>query len=334
MREIIISKDEAGQRLNKYLMKYLDKAPSSFVYKMIRKKNIKLNGNKATGSEIIYLGDVIQVYMSDDTISSFRSQGIEKTKEKPKGYFKPEVIYADRDILIAHKPQGVLTQKASKDDYSLNEAVIDYLLDSGHISKDTLMTFKPSVCNRLDRNTSGIVLCGISLTGSQELSRIIREHLLDKYYYTIVKGSIKSSMDVTAYLVKDEKTNMVQVFSSKEKAFDKAGNDKPEEIHSIFTPIQCKGGYTELKVRLITGKTHQIRAQLKSLGYPIIGDSKYGDSKENIQIRQRFKLKNQLLHCGEITFADIDGALSYLSGKSFSAFKPPIYKTIERELFD
>ena len=188
MREIVISKNEAGQRLNKLVMKYLNKAPSSFVYRMIRKKNIKLNGGKAVGNEIVYVGDVIQLYLADDTIDSFRDDNIQTAASGSQKKFKPEIIYHDHNVLIVNKPVGVLSQKASKDDYSINESVLDYLLDNGYITSEQLRTYKPSICNRLDRNTSGLVLCGVSLMGNQELSRIIRERNIDKYYYTIVKG--------------------------------------------------------------------------------------------------------------------------------------------------
>ncbi len=164
MKEIIISQNEAGQRVNKFLLKYLNKAPSSFVYKMIRKKNIKLNNKKIEGNEYVYIGDTIQIYMSDETIANFREDvsGTHSTSSKKK--IPVEIIYLDENILIADKPTGVLSQKASKDDYSFNEALIDYLLDCGHITTEELRTYRPSVCNRLDRNTSGLILCGVSLT--------------------------------------------------------------------------------------------------------------------------------------------------------------------------
>lgn len=335
MREIIISKNEAGQRLNKLVMKYLNKAPSSFVYRMIRKKNIKLNGGKAVGNEIVYVGDVVQLYLADDTIDSFRDDKVQTAGDSRKqNKFNPEIIYHDHNILIVNKPVGVLSQKASKDDYSVNESVIDYLLDNGYITHTQLRTFKPSICNRLDRNTSGLVLCGVSLMGSQELSRIIRERNIDKYYFTIVKGNMKSVQDVTAYLVKDEKKNTVIIRDSVEEIRKASGNDDFEKIHTIFEPIRTNGKYTELKVNLITGKTHQIRAQLQYMGYPVVGDQKYGDRETNIYFRQTYRLRNQLLHCGEVEFTNVTGGLDYLTGKTFSAFKPDMYKKIEKDLFE
>ena len=334
MREIVISKNEAGQRLNKLIMKYLNKAPSSFVYRMIRKKNIKLNNNKAVGNEILYVGDVIQLYLADDTIESFRDDRLATAGNESQKKFKPEIIYHDHNILIVNKPAGVLSQKAGKDDYSINESVIDYLLDNEYITASQLRTYKPSICNRLDRNTSGLVLCGVSLTGSQELSRIIRERNIDKYYYTIVRGDVKDVQDVTAYLYKNEKKNQVTICDSVDEIRAIADNTGYDKIHTIFYPERSNGRYTELKVKLITGKTHQIRAQIEHMGYPIVGDQKYGDRDTNIYFRQTYRLRNQLLHCGEIEFTNITGGLDYLTGKSFSAFKPDLYKTIEKDLFD
>ena len=241
MREIVISKNEAGQRLNKLVMKYLNKAPSSFVYRMIRKKNIKLNGGKAVGNEIVYVGDVIQLYLADDTIDSFRDDNIQTAASGSQKKFKPEIIYHDHNVLIVNKPVGVLSQKASKDDYSINESVLDYLLDNGYITSEQLRTYKPSICNRLDRNTSGLVLCGVSLMGNQELSRIIRERNIDKYYYTIVKGHIKSVQDVTAYLVKDEKKNTVIVRDGVDEIKQDSGKNEFEKIHTIFEPVRSNG---------------------------------------------------------------------------------------------
>ena len=334
MREIVISKNEAGQRLNKLVMKYLNKAPSSFVYRMIRKKNIKLNGGKAVGNEIVYVGDVIQLYLADDTIDSFRDTDVKAATGDPQKKFKPEVIYHDHNILIVNKPVGVLSQKAARDDYSVNESVIDYLLDNGFITTAQLRTFKPSICNRLDRNTSGLVLCGVSLMGSQELSRIIRERKVDKYYYTIVKGNMRDTQDVTAYLVKDEKKNLVIIRDSAEEVKKASGKSEFEKIHTIFEPIRTNGKFTELKVNLITGKTHQIRAQLQYMGYPVVGDQKYGDREAIIYFRQTYRLRNQLLHCGEVEFTNVTGGLDYLTGRSFSAFKPDMYKKIEKDLFE
>lgn len=332
MREIEVSTNEAGQRLNKLVMKYLDKAPSGFVYKMLRKKNIKLNGGRADGSELVKMGDRVQLYLSDETIESFISRKASSESTRRRG-FSPDIVYRDDNIMIVNKPAGVLTQKADRNDYSLNDSVIDYMLDKGFITERQLRTFKPSVCNRLDRNTSGLVLCGVSLMGSQELSRIIRERRIDKYYCTIAEGVMTDKTRAAGYLLKDEKSNMVTVKSTVDEFRREFGDAAYEKVEAVFTPQRTNGGYTELEVLLITGKTHQIRAQLKALGHPVIGDTKYGSRDTCAHFRRSYGLRNQLLHCGRVSFGMVEGGLSYLSGKTFLAPVPDIYRQIEAGLF-
>lgn len=184
MQELTITDLEAGQRLNKYMMKYLNQAPSSFIYKMLRKKNITRNGKKASGDEILECGDVIKLFLADETIEKFRvvksagsatSDGSAQASRQKPG-ITLQILYQDPDILAVHKPVGVLSQKAKKDDYSINEAIVDYCLSMRILTVKQLETFHPSISNRLDRNTSGIILAGISLKGSQTLARILKGH--------------------------------------------------------------------------------------------------------------------------------------------------------------
>ena len=181
MQSVTIGENEAGQRLDNFLGKYLKLAPKSFLYKMLRKKNITLNRKKCDGSEKLAFGDEVQFFLSEETIQKF-SQTDEITDSRHDramdGVFcqtvRPpelEIIYEDKHILILNKPSGVLSQKAEASDYSLVEQIIDYLLESGQISKEQLRTFRPSVCHRLDRNTSGLIVAGKSLAGLQEMSR-------------------------------------------------------------------------------------------------------------------------------------------------------------------
>lgn len=308
MQELTITDLEAGQRLNKYMMKYLNQAPSSFIYKMLRKKNITRNGKKASGDEILECGDVIKVFLADETIEKFRVVNTEKThsnnmKQHDTGISKQEpgialqILYQDSDILAVHKPAGVLSQKAQKDDYSINEAIIDYCLSMRILNKKQLETFHPSISNRLDRNTSGIILAGISLKGSQSLARILKGHTCEKYYYTIVAGEMKQSIHETAYIVKDTKKN--------ESRIQKTASPGASMIETAFTPLCVKNGFTLLQVQLFTGKSHQIRAHLQSLGYPMAGDTKYGNPTVNRKLRERFHLNHQLLHAGRLVLPDI-----------------------------
>lgn len=336
MQEIKVGKNESGQRLDKLLSKYLDTAPKSFLYKMLRKKNIKLNGGKAQGKELLAEGDKVQLYLSDETIAGFRSASKKSTAATQSVPVRPlsasQIIYEDSDILILNKKKGQLSQKAKPTDISLNEQLVAYCENKN----GNLGLFKPSVCNRLDRNTSGLLLCGISLAGSQYLSKVLKNRSLDKYYVTIVKGCIREPMTIKGYLLKDEKSNRVQVLpvlrdtlvvpnGTKEAQAKEAG----AAIETKYEPLMSNEAYTLLRVKLVTGKTHQIRAHLASIGHPIIGDYKYGDCRLNDGFK-KYGLYDQLLHACEVYFP-IDG--SPWSGKCFTAEKPELFIKLEGLLF-
>ena len=296
MQELTITDLEAGQRLNKYMMKYLNQSPSSFIYKMLRKKNITRNGKKASGDEILECGDLIKVFLADETIEKFRVVGSAQVSGQKPG-ITLQILYQDPDILAVHKPVGVLSQKAQKNDYSINEAIVDYCLSMRILSEKQLETFHPSISNRLDRNTSGIILAGISLKGSQMLARILKGHTCEKYYYTIVAGEMKQRIHEKAYIVKDTKKNQSKI--------QKHESPGASMIETAFTPLCTKNGFTLLQVQLFTGKSHQIRAHLQSLGYPMAGDTKYGNPAVNRMLRERYHLNHQLLHAGRLVLPDI-----------------------------
>lgn len=216
--------------------------------------------------------------------------------------------------MILNKPAGVLSQKAKPEDDSINEQMLRYLLEQGTITREQLATFTPSVCNRLDRNTSGIVLAGVSLTGSRELSRMLRERSLEKYYLALVSGNMTAPMEVTAYLQKDAATNRVTV--------SKQPSEGSMQIETHYKPIQWMEEYTLLEVKLITGKSHQIRAHLAYLGHPVLGDAKYGNREQNREFRNRFGIQNQFLHAYRVVFPQITGELEALSQKEWKAPLP------------
>ena len=320
MRELNITAREEGQRLDKILSKYLNKAPKSFVYKMLRKKNIKLNGKKATGNEKLSKGDQVCIYLAEDTISKFREE-VRAGKQK----LKLDILYEDDNVIMVNKPWGILSQKSKSEDISINDQIIPYAVNQGLISEKELQVVKPSICNRLDRNTTGIIICGISMEGLQTMAEMFKNRDMEKYYLCIVKGKLNKPQKVSAYLRKDEKTNKVTV--SKQEIF--GGN----HIETAYEPVISNDEFTLLKVKLITGKTHQIRAHLASIGHPLIGDFKYGDRKINQQMKQRFGLKDQLLHCQEIVFPKHMKTCSNLSGKRIQAPLPKRFETIKQELF-
>ena len=327
MQSIEVNKNEAGQRLDKFLGKYLNLAGKNFLYKMMRKKNITLNGRKCDGSERLQQGDCIRLFLADETIAKFSQVKIQQVEEK-----KLNILYEDEHILLINKPAGMLSQKAKDTDESLVEYMMDYLLSSGQLTREELRSFRPSVCNRLDRNTSGLVAAGKSLVGLQLLSAIFQERSLHKYYLCVVKGNVKEKQRLSGVLMKDNRKNQVHVKITAEKWLAKQENQKTI-IHTEYEPLEYKNGYTLLKVTLITGKTHQIRAHLAAVGHPIAGDYKYGDPKVNAEVKSIYGVRSQMLHSFQMVFPDMPEPLTYLSKKCFTAPVPVEFQRMFAEIF-
>lgn len=315
MQIIEIKENEAGQRLDKLLAKYLKLAPKSFLYKMLRKKNITLNGKKAEGTEKLQQGDEVKLFLSDETIEKFSDWSVKTVTAKL------DILYEDKHILIINKPAGMLSQKAKAEDTSVIEHILSYLLTSGSLTTEELRSFKPSVCNRLDRNTSGILVAGKSLYGLQKMAELFKDRSIGKYYQCLAEGEMKEPRRITGYLCKDTKTNTVSI-----RLKPKTKEDLP--IETEYVPLRTNGDITLLKVKLITGRSHQIRAHLSSIGHPVIGDTKYGSEDINRRYRRRYQVKCQLLHSCELTFPSLEGELSYLSGRTVSAPLPEIFMRI------
>ena len=326
MREIVIEKNEAGQRLDKFLAKYMNEASKSFFYKMMRKKNITLNGKKCEGNEKLAEGDVVKLFLAEDTIEKFSSVQVQEVKK-----VDLDILYEDDEIILVNKPAGMLSQKARETDESLVEYLIDYLLESGKLTENGLRAFRPSVCNRLDRNTSGIVAAGKSLAGLQMLSGVFKDRSIHKYYQCLVSGEIRDVKTVDGWLLKDEKKNQVRILTEAEaKRFGgRDGDEEPKRIRTKYEPIATDGRFTLLRVTLLTGRSHQIRAHLASLGHPIVGDSKYGGvSKVSSSGRT---VKYQLLHSYRLEFPKLAEPFAYLSGKVFEAPMPGYFASVLKE---
>lgn len=359
MKEITITKREEGQRFDKFLCKYLPGASSGFLHKMLRKKNIKLNGKKAEGKEKLSAGDLIQIFFSDETLEKFQSpqngkgdfydaynenesstgsavKNIKSVNVMKKGrgegntysfYDKEKterieragairkltkaelelrkqvrVLYSSEDILVFHKPAGMLSQRAKASDDSLNDYLIDYCVKQGIISKEELAGFRPSIANRLDRNTSGIVLAGISIKGLQRLAAMLRERTLGKYYLCLVEGRVKGNARIAGYLTKEEKNNKVSLHKEKVEG--------ASYIETEYKVLKSTDKASILKIRLITGKSHQIRGHLASVGHPVFGDYKYGNRDFNNQIKWKDGVNYQLLHSYELVVPEGTGEFS------------------------
>lgn len=328
MYQFQIKENEAGQRFDKYLHKLLPKAPSSFFYKMLRKKNIVLNGKKAEGKEKLCPGDLVSLFLAEETFTGFQqgNEGLLNAYEQAYKRLKEiQILYENKHVLLANKPAGILSQKAKPEDLSLNEWMIGYLLHKKEATAGSLTTYKPSVCNRLDRNTSGIVICAKSLSGSQEMNHMIAERKIRKFYRLLVKGIISEERVIEGYLWKDEVKN--KVFISKE-----ASGEKDSYIQTRYYPVQVLSEMTLLEVELITGKTHQIRGHMASEGHPLLGDYKYGDKAFNHKYKDRYGISSQQLHAYRLEFPVLSEAFYDLSEKTVIAAEPESFqKILKRE---
>lgn len=299
MVERTVTAAERGQRLDKYIKRILPNAGTSFLYKMLRKKNITRNHGKADGSEILTEGDVISFYFSDETYAKFagtgtdagasdasetnvtggpapeREQYISAYRTLSRKYPGIKVLYEQSELLFIEKPAGVLSQKARDNDISLNEWFLGYLLTQGLLPANGPWPYTPSICNRLDRNTGGIVICARTLLGSRIASRILRDRSVSKYYRMIVVGALQGSGTIKCWTVKDPRTNTVKVYDHE------IPGSTPTLTQYKALRYSKANDLSLIEAELVTGKTHQLRVHLAHLGHPILGDPKYGDQGRN-----------------------------------------------------
>ncbi|MDO4271990.1 MAG: RluA family pseudouridine synthase [Candidatus Saccharibacteria bacterium] len=332
MQKLTISVAEAGQRIDKFLLKYLNAASRGFVFKMLRKKNIDLNGKKADPSALLREGDAVNLWLSDETIAAFRKQEMppaRRKENKTASGGEPEpyrIVYEDGDIIIANKRCGILSQKADPGDISLNELLLAHVRETSGEADTSLRAFTPSVCNRLDRNTSGLITFAKTYPAARLLSELLADRKLHKYYLAPVLGEVRAAERFSAWLRKDETDNRVVI-----RRENFAGASR---IETAYEPVFCSGNYTLLKILLITGKTHQIRAHLASLGHPVLGDAKYGNAAENKRLKKKFSLSHQLLHAYELRFPEkLPEPLSSLSGQYFRAEPPELFRSVLQDCF-
>ncbi len=327
MKELKITSQNKGQRLDKFLLKFLNKGTKAFVYKMLRKKNIKLNGKKATGNEILKNEDIVTLYLADDTINKFRT--VQTNYRQYKKLDVRSIVLEDENILIINKNQGVAVHSSTSDEgeNTLINSVINHLIENKSYDVESSVGFRPAVCNRLDVNTSGLVTVGKNLETVQQLNEMFKTREVDKYYITIVVGKLEGKKRLEGYHNKNNDTNEVVI---RENSSGKEGEKK---VITEYEVLKNNDNYSLVRVKLITGRSHQIRAHLKLIGHPIIGDRKYGDTEENKKIKQKYGLSNQLLHGEYLKFKENKGILKYLGGRKIKALKPEIFRKIELGIF-
>jgi len=321
MIKITIGQNEDNQRLDRFLKKYLKNAPLSHIYKIIR-KDVKVNGKRGAIDLVLSAGDEVTLYMADEEIEKLLEP---KKHQKAKKQFT--VAYEDENIIIVEKPFGLLThgdQNEKKN--TLANQVLGYLIEKGDYVPRVEKTFVPSPVNRLDRNTTGLVIFGKNNRALQSLNHMLREKgYVQKYYITIVTGEMSEPLVLKDKMEKDHASNTVKVMD--------LSTEGGKVMETIARPLSVKNGFTLVEVELVTGRTHQIRAHLGNAGFPVIGDAKYGKRESNRKIEQKYGLTTQFLHAYKLCFEKGEEPLDYLAGKVITGDLPEMLENIKRDMF-
>lgn len=288
MQTIQIAPQDANRRLDKFLFQYLNEAPENFIYKMLRKKNITINRAKAKGAEMLKAGDEIQLFLSDETIAKFR-----KAREIAQAKPLTGIIFEDENLLVVNKPAGLPSHGGmeGKDDHLLAR-VLYYLTQTGAYNPSD--SFVPALCNRLDVNTSGLIICGKTLHALQNMNALFANREIDKEYLTIVDGEVGKvgkSRVLHGFYQKNEKTNTAQIINTP--------NETAVTTAYTVLAVSPDTKYTLMSVNPITGRSHQIRAHFAAIGHPLTGDKKYGGS---ISLQGY----GQLLHCRRLSILSLN----------------------------
>ncbi len=303
MKEFIIAQNDADQRLDKFIFKSVPTLPKSMLYKAIRKKRIKVNQKRTEISYRLCVGDRVQLYLNDEWF--------ENTTENTflKAPADITVVYEDEQILLVNKPQGLVVHEDNDNTVdTLIHRVLHYLYQKGDYDPETEQSFVPALCNRIDRNTCGIVIVAKTAAAGRLLYQKIKDRQIDKQYLCVVLGTpSQKTATIKHYLQKLEQENTVKVF-------DKP-NTQTKTAITDYRVLQTKGELSLLEVTLHTGRTHQIRAQMAHIGHPLLGDGKYGQGAVN----RRYRYRSQLLCAYRLTFHfEKEELLHYLDGKSFT----------------
>lgn len=353
MTKITVGRNDAEQRLDRFLRKYMKGASLGNIYKMIR-KDVKVNGARVAKETMLKEGDEIALYINEADMQKYTGGNANNSQQTPsrdgrKGGGKSaarrsfKIVFEDENIIVVKKPYGLLTHGDGKEKKNtLVNQVVDYLIEKGDYVPRIERSFTPAAVNRLDRNTTGLVMFGKNAAALRALNSMIRsKECVSKYYITIVGGELDRELHLKGTLVKDEVKNTVTVGRLSDGA-DSADKDASTEgtsgsaekyIETIARPLAVSSGFTLVEIELITGRTHQIRAHMASAGYPVIGDTKYGDPSVNKKVSAKYGLKAQLLHAYRLSINDAQPPLEYLKGKEFTAELPKSADAVCSDIF-
>ena len=313
MVEIVITDQNNGQRVDKFVKKYLNNAPLSFIYKLFRKKDVKVNNHWVKNDYLLKENDVLKIYVTDEQIAEFNKvPSLENLK------YNFEVIYEDKNILVINKPLDLLVHEDKEEKINtLSHQVLAYLYQKGEYKPGDV--FKPSPAHRLDRNTSGVIVFGKNIEVLQGLEELFKtKENIEKKYLALVVGKLDNSGTINKSLIKNSEKNEVYV------------SNEPY-AKSAITKYKLIKNYKDTslaEIEILTGRTHQIRVHMSYINHPVVGDQKYGNFAFNKEFEKKFKLNSQFLHAESLIFKDIKGKLSYLSGKTFKAKLPSNFQII------
>ncbi|MBR4881871.1 MAG: RluA family pseudouridine synthase [Clostridia bacterium] len=280
MKEFIINKNDAGQRLDKFIEKATAGMPKSLIYKSIRTKKIKVNRKRAEVNYVLQQGDVVLMFLKEEFFAT----------SDPDAYYltltpKIDIVHEDDDLLLVNKPMGVscIPDEREERDTLINH-IKAYLYRKGEFDPEAESSFEPALCNRIDRNTCGIVIAAKNAETLRKINDDIKFRRIDKKYLCILHGTpVPKSGILEGYLIKDSKTNTVKVYDNKPSKGD------AKTIKTGYKVLNSKKGFSLVEVQLFTGRTHQIRAHMAHIGHPLLGDGKYGINKEDKKLGFKYQ---------------------------------------------